>query len=281
MAHWEGEEATAKAAKEANTIYTFSSLATSKPEDIAKHGTRRWFQLYVLKDRNITREIVSNAEKHGYEALVLTIDTPILGRRVRDEKHGFSLPRGLQLELYAPFLAKKSELKESGSESNLSAFIKEQIDDSLTWKDVEWLHSITTLPVLVKGVMSKEDATLALKAGVKGIVVSNHGARQLDFVPATIQVLPEIVEAVRGKVPVFLDGGVRRGTDVLKALALGAKAVFVGRPVLYGLAYDGKEGVLQVLSILKDEFKRAMALSGCSNVSQIDSSLIWKGHSKL
>ncbi|KAK7359470.1 hypothetical protein VNO77_01430 [Canavalia gladiata] len=267
MAHPEGELATARAASAAGTIMTLSSWGTSSVEEVASTGPSiRFFQLYVLKDRNVVAQLVKRAERAGFKAIALTVDTPILGRREADIKNRFTLPQHLTLKNFEGLdLGKLDKTDDSG----LASYVAAQIDRTLNWKDVKWLQTITSLPILVKGVLTAEDARLAVEAGAAGIIVSNHGARQLDYVPATILALEEVVKAAQGRVPVFLDGGVRRGTDVFKALALGASSVFIGRPVVFALAADGEAGVRKVLEMLHDEFELTMALSGCRSLKEI------------
>lgn len=267
MAHPEGELATARAVAKAGTIMTLSSWATSSVEEVASVGPGiRFFQLYVYKDRNVVAQLVRRAERAGFKAIALTVDTPRLGRREADIKNKFVLPSHLTLANFEGLdLGKMDKTADSG----LASYVAGQIDRSLTWKDVKWLKTITSLPILVKGVITAEDTELAVQHGAAGIIVSNHGARQLDYVSATISALEEVVQASRGRLPVFLDGGVRRGTDVLKALALGASGVFIGRPVVFGLATDGQKGVENVLQMLRSEFELAMALAGCTKVSDI------------
>ncbi|PPR82987.1 hypothetical protein GOBAR_AA37724 [Gossypium barbadense] len=280
MAHPEGEYATARAASAAGTIMfaaldfiyafplqTLSSWATSSVEDVASTGPGiRFFQLYVYKDRNVVAQLVRRAERAGFKAIALTVDTPRLGRREADIKNRFTLPPFLTLKNFEGLnLGKMDKTDDSG----LASYVAGQIDRSLSWKDVKWLQTITSLPILVKGVLNAEDARLAIQAGAAGIIVSNHGARQLDYVPATIMALEEVVKAAQGRVPVFLDGGVRRGTDVFKALALGASGIFIGRPVVFSLAAEGEAGVRKVLQMLRDEFELTMALSGCRSLKEI------------
>lgn len=267
MAHPQGEYATARAASAANTIMTLSSWATSSVEEVASTGPGvRFFQLYVYKDRDVVRQLVKRAERAGFKAIVLTVDTPRLGRREADIKNRFTLPPFLTLKNFEDLdLGKMERTNDSG----LASYVASQVDRSLSWKDVKWLQTITSLPIIVKGVMTAEDTRLAIQAGVAGIVVSNHGARQLDYVPATINCLEEVVKAARGQVPVFLDGGIRRGTDAFKALALGASGVFIGRPVVFALAADGEAGVRKVLQMLRDELELTMALSGCTSLKEI------------
>ncbi|XP_073119952.1 glycolate oxidase 1-like [Henckelia pumila] len=268
MAHPQGELATARAATSAGTIMTLSSWATSSIEEVASTAPTgiRFFQLFVSKDRSIVTQLVKRAEEAGYKAIVLTVDTPRLGRREADIKNRFTLPDNLTLKNYESLNLGSIDRTD---DSRLASFISNQFDRSLSWKDVKWLQTITDLPILLKGVLTAEDAALAVQAGAAGIIVSNHGARQLDYVPATIMVLEEVVRAAEGKVPVFLDGGIRRGTDVFKALALGASGVFIGRPVLFALAVEGEAGVRKVLQMLRDELELTMTLSGCRSVEEI------------
>ena len=231
-----------------------------------------WFQLYVFKDRAISASLVKRAEVAGCKAIVFTVDVPLLGRpnamfeidsicRMTFQQKNL-LPAGLQ------------EFPDGNAGSGLVPRIASFLDPALTWKDIEWLAGITKLPVLVKGILRSDDALLAVKHGASWVIASNHGARQSDTAPATISVLPEIVDTVGGKVEVYVDGGIRRGTDVLKAIACGARAVFIGRPVLWGLASGAEAGVRYVLEMLRQEFDLAMALSGCPTLSSITRDLI-------
>ena len=253
---------------------TLSTSSTTSLEEVAScNNGLKWFQLYVYKDKELARSEIHRAEKAGYRALVFSVDTPTIGRKLRSR---FRLPPHLSLENVT------NDVKPE-DKGWVSRYPQSAIDPSCEWCYVDWVRGITHFPIVVKGILTREDAIEAVKHGVQGILVSNHGARQLDGVPATvsecigfsdlsvvsfshaiiqIDVLSEVVEAVGDKVEVFLDGGVRQGTDVLKALALGAKAVFIGRPVLWGLAYKGSEGVENVLTILRDELKLAMMLAG-------------------
>ncbi|XP_051578899.1 2-Hydroxyacid oxidase 1-like isoform X2 [Myxocyprinus asiaticus] len=245
MAHPDGETATARACLSADTGMMLSSWATSTIEEVAASapGVVRWMQLYIYKDRALTQLLVRRAEDAGYKGIFVTVDTPYLGRRRDDVRNRFKLPSHLRMANFvSPDLAFSSK-EGYGEDSGLAVYVTQAIDPTVKWEDIAWLKRMTSLPVVVKGVLRADDAKEALKYGVDGILVSNHGARQLDGVPATIDALPEIVEAVEGKVEVFLDGGVRTGTDVLKALALGAKAVFVGRPVLWALACEVTQAI--------------------------------------
>ncbi|XP_059841346.1 hydroxyacid oxidase 1 [Hypanus sabinus] len=275
MAHPEGEVATVKACSSQGTGMMLSTWATSSIEQVAgaAPGALRWLQLYIYKDRMLTKSLVRRAEKAGYQGIFLTVDTPYLGKRLADVRNKFKLPPHLRMANFESLDLAFSK-KDYGEDSGLAVYTANAIDPTIKWQDIDWLSQLTKLPIVLKGILRADDAREAVKHGIVGILVSNHGARQLDCVPATIDALAEITAAVEGKVEVFLDGGVRRGTDVLKALALGAKAVFVGRPILWGLAYKGEEGVHKVLDILKEEFKLALALAGCRNVNEVDKSLV-------
>ena len=268
LAHPDGERATAWAAAGLGALMILSTIATTGLEEVAETGVPRWFQLYVLKDRDLTATLVARAEAAGYRALVLTVDTPMLGRRFRDERNSFTLPPGINMANLEGMGLPVAE------GSSLFTFILERHDPSLTWDDVAWLRSLSSLPIVLKGVMTAEDARLAVEAGVEAVVVSNHGGRQLDGVPGTLDVLPEVVEAAGGRLEVFLDGGVRRGADALKALALGADAVMIGRAYIWGLAADGEDGVRRILEMLRDELLLAMALAGVSSLRNIERSLV-------
>ena len=272
MAHPDGELATARAASAAGTIMTVSTLATTSAEDVRRAATgRMWFQLYVYQDRGATRELVSRVEAAGYEALVLTVDTPILGRRERDVRNRFSLPDGLEIANLVP---EGQETLPHVHGSGLAAHAAHVLDPALGWRDVAWLRSITRLPVIVKGIVRGDDAALAVAEGIAGIIVSNHGGRQLDTAIPSIDALPEVVEAVGDLAEVYVDGGIRRGTDVIKALALGARAVLLGRPVLWGLAVDGERGVHRVLELIRNELELAMALCGARTIDEVRRDLI-------
>ncbi len=268
----DGEVAAARAAGAAGTVMICSTLSTCRLEDVAAAATGPlWFQLYVYKDRAMTQELLARAERAGYRAVVLTVDTPLLGRRYRDARNGFVLPEGLSMR---NFEAAMSDAARWGTHTSFGAYVHDLFDASLSWEAVGWLRSQTRLPLLLKGILTAEDARLAVEHGVDGIVVSNHGGRQLDGVPASIQVLEEVVDAAGGHAEVLMDGGVRRGTDVLKALALGARAVCIGRPYLWALAAAGEAGVVDVLRILREELTLAMALSGRASIPAIDRSLV-------
>lgn len=272
LAHPDGEMATVRGASAAGAPMVLSTQSTTSLEDVAAAATvPLWFQLYVQPDRNFTRALVRRAEAAGYQALVLTVDAPVLGTRNREDRTRFNLPPGMdRANLRGLATAKGSQRPAEGD------IYSGTLDSSVTWKDIEWLRSLTRMPVLLKGIMSAGDAARAVDAGVAGIIVSNHGGRTLDTLPASIEVLPEVVAAVAGRVPVLVDGGIRRGTDVLKALATGAAAVLIGRPVIHGLAVGGADGVARVINILRRELQAAMALTGRTSVGEIDGSVIWR-----
>jgi isopentenyl diphosphate isomerase/L-lactate dehydrogenase-like FMN-dependent dehydrogenase len=252
LAHPDGECATVRGAGKAGALMVASTSSTRSLEDIAKEAAiPLWFQLYV-SGRKTTEKVVRRAAEAGYRALVLTVDSPRWGHKERSMRSGFSIP------------VKANFTEEDAAETAVS----------LTWESLTWLRSLTSLPLVLKGILTAEDALLAVQHGVDGIVVSNHGGRQLDSVPASIEVLSEVVEALSGSCEVYVDGGIRRGTDILKALALGARAVLVGRPILWGLAANGSEGVSSVLQLLCEELELAMALAGRPTLNSIDRSLV-------
>jgi len=273
MAHPEGEVATARATGKAGTVMILSTLSTCSLEDVlAEASGPVWFQLYIYKDREATLALIQRAEAAGCRAIAVTVDAQIWGRRERDTRNRFRLPKGMAMKNLAP--TGKGQFPAGEEGSGLARYVNWQFDQTLTWKDIEWICDHTRLPVLLKGVLHPEDARLAADHGAAGVIVSNHGGRQLDTVPASIDALAEIVATVDGRVEVFVDGGIRRGTDVVKAIALGAKAVGVGRPIIWGLAVDGDQGVKRVLEILRREFDVAMALCGCSRVAEINKDLL-------
>jgi isopentenyl diphosphate isomerase/L-lactate dehydrogenase-like FMN-dependent dehydrogenase len=263
LAHPDGEPGMARAAAKAGTAMTLSTIATSRPREVAEAAPkgRRWFQLYCFRDAAVTQALLDEAIETGFEAILLTVDAPRGGRRERDLRLGVGVPP----EISAPSL---DATIGKGKRATI-AEVFAQIDPALSWADVDRLASDCSLPLLVKGIHTGEDAALAVEHGAAGVVVSNHGGRQLDHVAATADVLPEVVEAVAGKVPVLIDGGIRRGTDVLVALALGAEAVLVGRPALWGLAAGGEQGVGRVLELLQAEIELALALCGCSSPAEL------------
>lgn len=266
MAHPDGEAAVARAAAARGLNMVVSTSATMALEDIAAAVPEgaRWFQLYLYKDRAAARDLVQLAEAVGYKAIVLTVDRPYLGYREADIRNNFGLPPPLEVKNLPP----------DATRDGLAAYVSPLFEDNLRWSDVEWLKSVTGLPVLVKGILRGDDARLAIDHGADGIIVSNHGGRQLDTAVTGIDALPDVVEAVDGAVEILVDGGIRRGTDIIKALAYGAKAVLLGRPVLWGLALDGETGVGRVLDLLMQELDLALALSGCRSVADVTPDLL-------
>lgn len=268
LAHDQGELATARGAAAAGATMVLSSFSTVAVEDVAREaGGPPWFQLYVQPDRGFTRALIQRAEAAGCQALFVTVDTPVIGTRNREQRARFVLPEHLE---FAHF--RGLERPKTWDPALLYAPI---LEPRLTWKDIDWIRNAASVPVILKGITAPEDAAIAVRERVDGIVVSNHGARNLDTTPATITALPRVMDETQDRVPVLLDGGVRRGTDVLKALALGARAVLIGRPQLYGLAVAGAAGVSHVLEILLREFQMAMALTGCTSISRIGPSVLW------
>jgi 4-hydroxymandelate oxidase len=286
MAHPEGETAVAVGTAEAGSLMVVSTRTTVPLDDIAAAASDspRWFQVYILKDRDWTAEIVARAAELGYRALVLTVDAPVVGRRRRDEKNAFSFPDDIRpAHLPSGLGAGVGEVRSypgaayllpSSSEGDPAEHDPAEHDAGGTFDDIGWLKSVSGLPVVVKGVLRGDDASACVRAGAAGVIVSNHGGRQLDSVIATAEALPGVVSAVSGAAEVYVDGGIRKGTDVLKAIALGADAVLIGRPVIWGLATGGSKGVQQVLEGLTAELMRAMSLCGATNVGEISEDLV-------
>ena len=272
LCHDEGERATARAARAAGTIYTMSTAATLTIEEVAPAAGPWWFQLYVYRDREFTRELVTRAAAAGASALVVTVDVPMRGRREAEERTRFAMPSGVATALLA---AREGALGPAGTTGNVvAAEVNAVFDPTLNWGDLDWLASLSPLPVLLKGILHPEDAVRALEYGTQAILVSNHGGRQLDSAVAALDALPAVVEAVAGRVEVLVDGGVRRGTDVLKALALGARAVLIGRPIHWGLAVNGEAGVRHVLELLRAELALDLILCGVASPAEVNRSLI-------
>jgi len=272
MAHTDGEIATARAAASLETVLTVSTLSSVTVEDIRSAcALAPWFQIYVHQDRALTEGMLARVAACGYGALILTVDTPVLGRRERDVRNTFQPPPGV---VFANMMAGKDATGSSERDSALAMYFAARHDASVTWKDLDWLRRVCPLPLVLKGVMRGDDAKRAADHGVDALIVSNHGGRQLDTTIPTIRALAEVAEGAGSDVPVLVDGGVRRGTDVLKAIALGARAVLVGRPVLWGLALDGEAGVARVLTALRDELDTAMALCGCATLADIGRDLV-------
>ena len=256
LAHPDADLAVARGAAAAGTVMCLSTLGGASPAELADAAPdgRHWFQLYWSRDREFTQALVEAAAEAGFQAIVLTVDLPAAGRRERDLRAAFEIPEDVPLPNLATHLGG----------GDFHATLGQVVDPTITWRDLEWLRSVSSLPLIVKGILTSEDARLACEHGVDGLVVSNHGGRQLDRVPASLDVLPEVVDAVSGRCLVLMDGGVRRGTDVVTALALGARAVLVGRPVLWALAVGGEEGVQRVLELLRAEVELALRLLGCA-----------------
>ena len=267
--HDEGEVATAQSAARCGTVMVVSSLATVTLEDVAAAAPEapRWFQLYVNPDRGWNAEIIQRATAAGYRALVLTVDVTTQGNRRRDERNAFALPDGLTLANLGVSLS-------AGEGSALKDFVHRGVDNTITFADLEWFRSQAGMPLLVKGILRGDDARAAVDAGAPGVIVSNHGGRQLDTAVATADALAEVVEAVARDAEVYVDGGVRRATDVLKAVALGARAVLLGRPVLWGLATGGADGVHAVLEHFRVELERTLRLAGCRSIAEVSGDLV-------
>jgi L-lactate dehydrogenase (cytochrome) len=289
-----GEIAAARAAHRKGTLYTLSTHSNCSIEDVAREAPGPlWFQLYVWQNRDLTRSFVERARAAGYRALALTVDVPVISKRERDIRNGFTIPpritpsnvldtarrvgwiRGV---LRGPKLTLANLVGAPGAPNTdlvtLGGVANRQVDPSINWDDLAWFRSLWPGPLLLKGIMSVEDALRAVEHGVEGLIVSNHGGRQLDHAPTPLEILPEIVDAVAGRAEIVLDGGIRRGSDAVKAIALGAKAVMVGRPYLYGLATDGQPGVEKALDILKTEIERTLALIGVPNLAELDRSAV-------
>jgi isopentenyl diphosphate isomerase/L-lactate dehydrogenase-like FMN-dependent dehydrogenase len=263
LVHPDGELGMARAAAAAGTIFCQSTLSSVRPADVAAAapGGTRWFQLYLSKDREFARDLLDELADSGYRAVVLTVDLPRAGRRERDVRTGFLIPADLPL----PCISMRFD-RPVDPGVGLGAVT----DSALTWRDLEWLRSVSRLPLIVKGILTAEDAQLACEHGAAGVVVSNHGGRQLDGVSASLDALPEVLEAVDGRAEVLVDGGVRRGGDVLKALALGARATLAGRAALFGLAANGEQGVRHVLELLRDEVELGLTLLGAPSPDAVE-----------
>jgi 4-hydroxymandelate oxidase len=272
LCHDEGERATARAARVAGTIYTLSTPSSIVMEEVAPEAGPWWFQLYVFADRGRTRDLVARAEAAGASALVVTVDTPLLGRREADERNHFALPPGVAM---AHLPALEPVLVPAAVDgSMLTGLDKTVFEPAHSWEDLDWLASLSPLPILLKGILHPEDAIRAVEHGARAVIVSNHGGRQLDSAVAALDALPAVVKAVAGRVEVLVDGGLRRGTDVLKALALGARAVLIGRPIHWGLAVGGGEGVRQVLELLRAELALDLMLCGLASPAEVDRALL-------
>lgn len=284
-----GELAVARAAKRAGLPYALSTLGTRSIEEVAATGAERlWFQVYVWRDRELVADLVQRAAASGYEALCLTVDTAVLGKRERDVRRGFTLPPKLGLSTILDGLAHPGwtwqflrsdpilfanvagrEVGDGADSISLAEYVGRQFDPGLSWRDVEWLRGKWQGPIVIKGIQTVEDAVLAADIGIEAIALSNHGGRQLDAAPAPLELVPAVAEAVSGRTEIICDGGVRRGSDIVKALALGADACMAGRAYLYGLGAAGEAGVDHVLDLLASDMRRTMALIGCTSISDV------------
>ena len=271
LVHPDGELAAARAAEAEGTLMVVSAMASATIEEVAA-VTRGplWLQLYVFRDRGLTRGLVERAEAAGYRGIVITVDAPRIGSRPRDARNRFVLPAGIS----ARNLERGGHRSRWGADSTFVDYNAALLESSLSWATIEWVRSVSRRPIILKGVMAPDDAAHAVSSGVSGIVVSNHGGRQLDGAMATLDALPAISDRVGGECSILLDGGVRRGTDVLAALALGANAVLIGRPYLWGLSVAGTTGVRRVLRLLRDELELAMALAGCTRAAAVERALV-------
>lgn len=293
--HHTGERAVAKAAQKVRTMYSLSSMATTSIEDIAEAtDTPKMLQLYVWRDRGILKEFMQRAKASNYTALCLTVDFPTAGQRERDLRNGFTVPPEIRLSnildtlfrpgwlwhfLTSPHMSLENVRSHATAAENLFSVIEyttSQFDPSLTWRDLEWMIREWNGPFAVKGILSADDARRAVETGVTAVIVSNHGGRQLDHAPTPVSVLPEIVDAASDQVDIILDGGIRRGTDVIKALSLGARAVMIGRAYLFGLGAGGEAGVDRALQLLTEEIKRSLMLIGCPSVQELDERYVKK-----
>jgi 4-hydroxymandelate oxidase len=272
LIHPEGELEAVRGANAAGVIFMASTAASTSVEDIAQEATLApWFQLYGSHDRDFTKSLVNRAREAGCKVLCFTVDAPVRGQRDRDTRVGFRLPPGIQRPNFRD-LSPQAVVGNPRAEGR--SIYSPNLDPKLDWKYLDWLRSVVDIPLLLKGILTAEDTNLALDAGVDGLVVSNHGGRVVDTVIPAIEALPEVADAVAGRVPILLDGGVRRGTDVVKAIALGAAAVMIGRPYLYALAVEGAEGVRRCIDILHREIEMAMAACGKPSIGAIDRSLV-------
>ncbi len=296
IAHSEGELAVVRAATRAGIPFTLSTMATRSIEEcasVAESDTRLWFQIYTWKDRSVVKNLVERADAAGFEAVCLTVDTAVLGRRERDVRRGFTLPPEVGLGTIIDgiknpgwtwdfltadpirFANVEGLTSIDGSKAvDLAEHMKSQFDPGLSWSDVEWLRSIWKGPILIKGIQTIEDALIAVDSGVEAIAISNHGGRQLDGAPAPFDLLPEVAEAVQNRLEIICDGGIRRGSDIVKAVSLGATAVMAGRPYLYALGACGERGVDHVLGLLHEGVERTMALTGAASVDDLTKELI-------
>lgn len=292
--HHQGEIAAANAAGKSGVIYSLSTLSSVDIETVAQVPGPKWFQLYMYRDKGLVKEFIARAVTSGYQAICLTVDAAIGGNREHDLRNGFSVPPRPSLKAiletaFHPswcwdYLTKPKittanvsgdRVAGKGGKTTLLQYVTEQLTPAITWKEVEWLRQQYDGPILIKGVLRPEDAQQAKRLGIEGIVVSNHGGRQLDHAPASIDILPEIIDQVGDSLEVIVDSGIRRGTDVIKAIALGAKACMIGRPYIYGLSVAGQAGVEKALALLKEEITRDMQLLGCASIADLNRSYLW------
>lgn len=267
--HRKGEMAVIGGANQGKVTLVTSTFATESVEHVCRAATQPvWFQLYTRPERTFNQGLIQRAEAAGCKAIAITVDTPVIGTRNREERAYFRMPRNFNL----PNINIGAEIHRRKPDYAFSLVPNAK----LTWKEIEWMCSIAKIPVWLKGVINPDDAIRATDIGVAGIIVSNHGSRNLDTLPSTAEALPRVAEKLQGRLPLMVDGGIRRGTDILKAIALGAKAVLIGRPYLHGVAAAGADGVARVIAILRQELRSAMALTGRTKIAQIDSSILWK-----
>ena len=300
--HYQGERAVAAAAASLNIPYTLSTLSSVNIEEIAEIAGPKWFQIYVYKDRSLVKEFVQRAKDCEYEALCLTVDAAVTGNREQDLRNGFSVPPKPSLQTVLETLTHPEWLlrhftsptvttanvrgeRMAGKQDTNSflAYVSEQLTPNVTWKDVEWLRDQWDGPLVLKGILSPADIEMAAQVGANAVVLSNHGGRQLDHAAATMDILPEAIQAADGKLEIVLDSGIRRGTDVVKALSLGAKACMIGRPYLYGLSAGGQSGVVRALEIFQTEILKTLQLLGCVSIDDLGSDWIRKvnGHVRI
>lgn len=283
LMHHVGEPAVANVAAEKNLIYALSTMGTTSPAELASAvpNSRRWFQLYVMKNRNDSLAVIKQARESGFETLVLTVDTPVTGLRYRDNRNGLTIPPRIRINTVLAIARKpiwwlnlfttgKLEFAAfRGWDKSLSHLAAAIFDPATTFKDISWLRSVWDGPIVIKGIQSVEDAKTVAKLGIQGIILSNHGGRQFDRGPVPLEILPDVVRAVGKKVEIYIDGGIMSGLDALSAIALGAKAVFIGRAYLYGAMANGEAGVEQVIEIMRREFENGMALTGATNIAEV------------
>jgi 4-hydroxymandelate oxidase len=273
LIHPDGERESVRGANAAGVSLVASTAASTSFEDMAEVAERPiWFQLYTSSDRGFTRALLERVQAAGCSVLCITVDCPVRGLRDRDSRCLFRLPPGMERPNFRDLTP---EARTGNARAEGRNIYSPNLDPRITWKEVEWIKSFVKVPVLLKGILAAEDAKLAAEMGLDGVIVSNHGARTIDTVPASMDALPQVSAALEGRMPVLLDSGVRRGTDVLKAIALGASAVLIGRPFLYGLALEGAEGVRKVVETLRREIEMALAVCGRTSIAQVDRSLIW------